>query len=189
MEQSDIKVIEFREKLMKLCNEYKCSIRGSCNDFDDDYVIEFNDGCEYLVQADGISMYKIDINDKRQYIIDEYVINIFGNEKTEMQGLNNIKVSCIVFSNDPEKANNEMEYILSEHILLDEIYEVRRMKEGIKEIKLKNGERYIWLKPNENAKGYRCNHAYIDRNLSLEVIENNIIPIAFYCSKDTVEMF
>lgn len=188
MDKLDVKALEFREELIKLCNKYNCKVGGNYNDCNDDYTIEFSD-YDYNVKSEGVSIYKTDINDKREYLIDKYILNMFRDEPTEMQGLNNVKVNCIVFSNDSEKANKKMEYILSEHILSDEVHEVRRIKESIKEIRLKNGERYIWVKPNEYSKGYRCNHAFIDRSLSLETIETHIMPTAFYCGKDTVEMF
>lgn len=189
MEINDIKVLEFREELIKLYKKYDCNICGSYNDFNDDFIIEFNNGKNYVVKAKGISLYTNNINEEREYVIDKYVKSMFGSEIRDMMGLNNVKVSCIIFSNDSKKANERMEYILSQHMLLNEVYNIVRVKEGIKEIKLKNGTRYMWCKPNDNSRGYRCNHTFIDRNLSLETIENVVIPIATYCSKDTVEMF
>ena len=189
MKESEIKVLNFREELIKLCHKYKCNICGSYNDFNDDFCIEFDDGLNYTAKANGISVFTVDANEKREYIIDKYVKSMFRDEVSQMQGLNNIKVSHIIFSNNKVKANEKMENILSQHILLDNVERIIRTKEEIKEIILKDGTRYIWCKPNDNARGYRCNHAFIDRDLSLEIIENNIIPIAFYCSKDTVEMF
>lgn len=143
-----------------------------------------------MEKADGYSVFtEGDIGETRTYIIDEYIKNMYSDEIQQMQGLNNVKVHCIIFSNDSNKANEKMQDILGDLILSNSKYDVIRIKDNIKEIRLENGIRYIWVAPNENARGYRCNHAFIDRNLSLETIENYILPISFYCSKDTVQMF
>lgn len=120
---------------------------------------------------------------------DKCIKNMFNNEMTEMQGLNNIKVAQIVFSNNSIKANSKMEEILEQHksVACDCI--AVRNEDGIKEIRYEDGTRCISVKPNDNCKGYRCNHAFIDRDLSLEDVQNYILSVAFYCSKDTVEMF
>lgn len=189
MKESDIKALQFREDLIKLCNKYKCNICGSYNDWNDDFCIDFDNGSSYMVESNGISIFTVDINDNREYIIDKHIKGMFGEEVNQIQGLNNIKASYIIFSNNKAKVNVKMENIISQHILLDRIDRVIKTKEIIKEIILKDGTRYVWVRPNDTARGYRCNHAFIDRDLSLEIIENNIMPIAFYCSKDTVEMF
>lgn len=188
MNKTDIEVLQFRDELIKLCNKYKCAVVGSYSDWNDDFCIEFENKT-YNVKADGYSVFIENRYEDRTYIIDEYIKNMYSDEIQQMQGLNNIKVNCIVFSNDSNKANDKMEEILNDLILLNVKYNVIKTKGGIKEITLEDGTRYIWVTPNENARSYRCNHAFIDRNLSLETIENYVIPISFYCSKDTVEMF
>lgn len=184
----DLQVLQFRGELIKLCDKYNCSICGSYNDWNDDYVIEFKDK-DYMVSAKGISVYDYDVNDNRKYIADEFILNLFNDGMREMQGLNNVKVRYILFSNDNIKANKKMEQILETIMLSDDKCRVMRVKDGIKEIRIEDGTRYVWVKPSDNSRGYRCNHAFIDRNLSLEIIENHVMPVAFYCGKDTVEIF
>ena len=60
MKESEIKVLSFREELIKLCHKYKCNICGSYNDFNDDFCIEFDDGLNYTAKANGISVFTVD---------------------------------------------------------------------------------------------------------------------------------
>ena len=108
---TDLKVLQFRDELIKLCDKYKRNICGSCSDENDDLYFEFRDGTDYRVRAENYSIFK-DYDYEKEYLIDEYIINMFNNNQNTMQGLNNIKVNCIVFSNDDFKANEKMNDIL-----------------------------------------------------------------------------
>lgn len=186
MKTTDLDILLFGEELVNLCKKYKCRISGTYSDEDDDICIRLKDKCYYM-ESESLSIYDTCTGYDKTYIIDKYVLGLFNEEPTEMHGLNNVKVNCIIFSNDKLKATEKMNDILDR--VGDCVDKVIKIKGETHSITLKDGTRYIWVKPNDNARGYRCNSTFIDRNLPLDTIKTHIMPIAYYCGKDTVEMF
>lgn len=45
---------------------------------------------------------------------------------------------------------------------------------------------YMWIRPNNSARGHRVKSAYIDSYMSLEQFYNIVMPICLYCSKDDI---
>ena len=101
---------------------------------------------------------------------------------------NKMRDTYIIFSDNNEKANNKMQTLL-EKIPIEKVKAIIKTKEGIREIKLIDGVRYCWLKPSLNCKGVKCTYAYIDKDLSQEILETIIYPIAFCCKKERTELF
>ena len=48
---------------------------------------------------------------------------------------------------------------------------------------------YIWLKPNDMARGYRCSRAYIDNNIDREALSTIVAPICIYCDENDIVYF
>lgn len=113
---------------------------------------------------------------------------MFRDEPRPLAGLNNIKLNCIVFSNNRIKAYDKMNSIL-ENIDKDNLLRVIKVKDIIREIQLKDGTRYIWLNTNRYATAYRCKKVIIDRDLSRDLILDYVLLSACYCGKDDVEIF
>lgn len=120
--------------------------------------------------------------------IDADIKSMFRDEPHPLAGLNNVKVNYIVFSNNRIKASNKMNSIL-ESIDKDNLLRVIKIKDIIREIQLKDGARYIWLNTNRYATAYRCRKVIIDRDLSRDELDIFVLPSAWYCGKDDVEIF
>jgi hypothetical protein len=116
----------------------------------------------------------------------EYIISCFSDNKREMCGLNNIKVHTAVFTDDFEKADSKFMEIYNKNK-----YIVVRFFNGkdYKALELIDGSRYVWVRPNDASRGYRCSHAIIDKNTPIEVFHNLILPYSYACSKDDIEIF
>jgi len=48
---------------------------------------------------------------------------------------------------------------------------------------------FIWLKPNDTARGYRCSRAYIDNNIDREALTTIVAPSCIYCDKNDIVYF
>ena len=181
MNRNDLMALNFREDLIKLLKKYDCEISGSY--MDDGYMsLEFNSGFgNYFIQ-DKIDNYNIQ-NDNYENVIDNYILNYFS----EHSGLNNVKVHTGIFTNDANKAEGKIQDIYNK---LGEDNTKRFINsKNQKELQLLDDSRYIWIKPIDSARGYKCTNAFIDRGLTLEELQHVVFPICRYCGKDTVKVF
>lgn len=126
-------------------------------------------------------------DDKYENIIDNYIINCFSEHSGVMSGLNNVKVNTGIFTNDADSAEFKIMEIYNS-TPKNMVHQLKNSRD-IKELRLVNGSRYIWIKPSNNSKGYRCSNAIIDRRVTLEELHNHILPICVYCGKDNVNVF
>ena len=114
--------------------------------------------------------------------IEEYILNCF--EKNKQSNFNYSKIG--VFTDDYNKAEEFFTNIYHNRRL--EINYYRNSRE-IQEIRLLDGTLYKWIRPIYNSRGYRCDKAYIDKNLTLDELNYIVIPICVYCSRENVTVF
>ena len=48
---------------------------------------------------------------------------------------------------------------------------------------------YVWLKPNDSSRGYRCSRAYIQNGIDIEMMNNVVEPICVFCEDDDIVYF
>ena len=185
---SHIKALQFREKLLKLCKEYECEISGSCGD-NGDINVWFRNGGDYIMTDfyDRHSIYKENEDYELINVMEEIIKQAFDRDSSEMAGLNNIKVSCGIFTNNYWKAREKLEQIWN--TLNEDERERFLVRKDSLEIRLKNGKRYMWIKPNNQSRGYRFSKAIIDKDVTLEELHNYILPICHACGRNDVEVF
>lgn len=114
--------------------------------------------------------------------IEEYILNCF--EKNKQSNFNYSKIG--VFTNDRDKAVKLFTNLY--HDKRQEIDYYRNSRE-MQEIRLLDGTQYLWIRPIDNSRGYRCGKAYIDKNLTLDELNYIVIPICVYCSRENVTVF
>lgn len=189
----DINVLQFRDELIQLLKKYKCEISGACQG-DGHMSLEFyNDKSNlysYYEMEDvysNYSLYKENDDYNLECVMDNIINNSFNRDSSKMAGLNNIKVYCGVITNDFGKASLKFQELKNKYT--DEEVEIFRISKDYMELRLSNGERYIWIKANTSSKGYRCGKIIIDRNITLEELYEIIMPICYACGKEDVEIF
>jgi ribosomal protein L31 len=190
---NDIKALQFREDLIKLCKKYNCELSGSCKD-DGNINLEICDKgngwtSQYEIK-DAYSnylVYKEDKNYNKVCIMDESINNAFDRESSEMAGLNNVKVSCGILTMDPEKAELKLKELY--YNFGGALVERFITSKDRKDLLLKNSERYIWIKPDLSSRGYRCGKIILDRNITLEQLYEIVMPMCYACGRDDVKIF
>lgn len=189
----DIRALEFRDELIKLCQKYKCEISGTCRDSSDmnlEFYDKKNNLTSYYIMKgsyDNYSLYTENDDYELECVMDRIISKEFDRESGKMAGLNNIKVSCGILTNDPAKAE----------LKLQELYckfdknEIKRFVINIheKSLELFSGERYAWIKLNDGSRGYRCGKIIIDRNITLEELRTIIPNMCYACGRNDIEIF
>ena len=114
----------------------------------------------------------------------EFIFKNFDDDSCEMGGLNNVKVFCGIFTDNPKKAEDKMYKIISD-------FEVEKFFNGrtYKELILKNGNRYLWMDSKEYIRGYRFKKLILDENIDIKFLNEVILPIAYACSRNDIEIF
>jgi hypothetical protein len=83
----------------------------------------------------------------------------------------------IIFTRDIEKLDKLLEC---------NILDLGVLRRSGQSFKMKDGNIAIVVKPNENARGYKCNKAYIDINIDNELLNNVVLPCCTYCDKENI---
>lgn len=189
----DIKALEFRDELINLCNKYRCNVSASNRD-DGTMILDIydknNNWTSYYEMKDtyqNYALYKENDDYEIDCIMDDIIKNAFNKDSGEMAGLNNIKVSCGILTNDSAKAELKLQELYCKYNKED--VEIFIMSTDRKELRLNNGERFVWIKLNNGSRGYRCGKIIIDRNIRLEELQEIILPICYACGRDDVEIF
>lgn len=89
-------------------------------------------------------------------------------------------VKCIIFSNDLDVGSNKLLEIEKEKNALGIITTHKRIfKDGWmpREIRFSDGEEWIVIKPIDTCRGYRWRKAWVDVKVSVEQLQNLILPI------------
>ena len=80
----------------------------------------------------------------------------------------------IVYGKTIKKSQCKLEDILN-RIPYNEVKTVKKGRNDM-EVILKNGDIYTVASGNESAKGFKWNYAYIDREISMDIFNNIILP-------------
>ena len=193
MNEKNIKVLEFRDELIKLCKKYSCELR-SLNRDDGTMNLEIHDRknnwiSQYIMEDEheNYNLYQEDDDYNEIYIMDSIINKEFNKESGEMCGLNNAKISCGILTNDSLKANSKLKELYYKFDKSE--IEYFTISKDRKELRLKNGKRYLWIKLSDCSRGYRCVKIIIDRNITLEELYEIVLPICYACGRDDVEIF
>jgi len=190
MNSEDIKVLQFKDDLMKLLKKYDYDISGTNLDNGDIYI-ETNSSGTYILKDTKDIIKEVFVEDKEydyeyKNVMEECILESFKNSESRNMCLGNFSiVSTGIITNDRNKAEN----------ILNEIFEknkenVVRYTQGEDTLRLilNNNDNYTWIKPMNNARGYRLQNAWIDKNIGLELFQEIIMPICCYCGKDNIKV-
>lgn len=97
--------------------------------------------------------------------------------------MENQTVKCIIYTNDKEVGLKKLLDIEKEKnslgikTVFKKIYHVSFCKLNVHdEIKFSDGEHWIVVKPNHSSSGYRYGKVWIDENISIKQLNDNILP-------------
>lgn len=189
MNSEDIKVLQFKDDLMKLLKKYKYDITGTNLDNGDIYID--TGGASYILK-DTKDIIKEVFVENEQYdyeyknVMKEYILESFKNsESREMCFGNFSRVSTGIVTDDRNKAKS----ILDELAFVNEGNIIRYIQ-GQEDLRLILNDKtnYVWIKPMNNARGYRLQNAWIDKNIGLEFYNEIITPMCCYCGKENIRV-
>jgi hypothetical protein len=116
----------------------------------------------------------------------EYILESFkNNESRDMCFGNFSRVNTGIVTNDRNKAVE----ILNKLAKINEgnIIQYIEGKDNLRLI-LNNKTNYVWVKPYNNARGYRLQNAWIDKDIGLELFNEVIMPMCCYCGKENIKV-
>lgn len=93
-----------------------------------------------------------------------------------------MKIRCGVFTTDRDYAKGRIDYLKDKHG-----GKVEKYINSVNELScyMDDGTNYIWIKPNDCARGYRCTQAVIDiSTCPFDVIQKVILPICIFADKE-----
>lgn len=181
----NVDVLKFKDELESLCKKYDCEISGRTGD-DGSIDVSFPKQ-NYVIDYWNNIIFYFDENEDLKYPIDDVIKGLFDDEESkELGGLNNIKVHCGIFTNNSSKAEDKLKEIMN-NFNNEEIYGLI-LSSDRKELKLNNGERYIWIRPTDNSRGYRCKKAIIDREISYKELMEHVAYVCMYCGEEDIEI-
>lgn len=190
MNNEDIKILQFKDDLMKLLKRYDYDITGTNLDNGDIYIETKSNGYYILRDTKDIIKEVFVENKKHDYeyqnIMEEFILQSFENSKSRNMCFGNFSiVSTGIVTNDRNKSKN----------ILDKIAEknegsILRYIQGREDLRLILNDKtnYVWINPINKARGYRLQNAWIDKNVGLEVFEELIIPMCCYCGRDNIKV-
>ncbi len=181
MNEVDLRMLNFRENLINLLEQYDCEI--SRTGIDDGSMTIYCGNNHYILE-DSYNLLKDIPRDKYENIMKKYIIDVFsyGDRHTS----EDVKGITCIFSDNIFKVNNKMK----------EIY--NKFKDSVKtfinspikkKIILQDGTHYIWVKLNETARGLRCGKAIIDEGITLSQLYVIVLPICDFVTANNVEVF
>ena len=193
MNKEDIKVLRFKDDLVKLLNKYDYDITGTSLD-NGDICIENGKGENYIMQDTKDIMKEVFVEDKQydyeyKNVMEEYILESFKNSKPRDMCIGNfIGVGTGIVTSDKYKAEKILDDIAEK-----ETNNVVRYIKSKNELKLILNNKasytdYTWINPEVKARGYRLQNAWIDKNIGLELFDEVIKPTCNYCGKDNIKV-
>jgi len=94
------------------------------------------------------------------------------------------KTRCGIFSDSYEAAERILDKIFSEISYRVKFYKKNKIELNLR---LKDGKDYVWIRPMNNSRSFKCSKAYVD----LAIPENDILNIVcMFCDENTnIELF
>lgn len=110
--------------------------------------------------------------------------------------MGNQTVKCIIYTNDKEIGLKKLLDIEKEKnqlgikTVFKKFYDLSFCKFNVHdEIKFSDGEHWIVVKPNHSSSGYRYCKAWIDENISIKQLNDNILPYGIGCEIEQEKYF
>jgi len=177
MDKKDLNFIGFRSELIELLNKYRYEISGTGFDDGSMRIEDVRKKNVYLLR-DAYSDYEA-LDDDWNALPTDYIINMF--QEKHMTQFHNGKIG--VFTNNRGKAIVFFEDLYNQN--KEDVERYMHSKDQI-DLLLKDGNRYSWIKPIEMSRGHKCCKAFIDKNLTLDVLHTVVVPICAYCTKENI---
>jgi len=177
MNKNDLNFISFRSELIELLSKYKYEISGTNLDDGSMNVNDNRNGKIYILR-DSYSDYEALDNDYNPLPTD-YIGNMFQEE--HITPFYNYKIG--IFTNNRDKASIFFENLYGEN---KENVDKYMRSESQLSLLLKDGTYYTWVKPIDNSRGHRCCKAYVDKNLTLDILNTVVVPICAYCTRENI---
>lgn len=98
------------------------------------------------------------------------------------------KIRCGIFTKDYNIAKQIMDRYYNGNKDKNNVEYYRQNKINLN-LRLKDGTDYIWIKPIDSSRGYRCSKAHIDLNISDDILQKIVMPICSHCKKNDIEIF
>ena len=176
MNKQDLNFISFRSELIELLNKYRYDISGTNLD-DGSMNIEDNKGNIYVLR-DTYSDYEA-LDNNYNPLPTDYIVNMFQEE--HMTQFHNGKIG--VFTNNRNKASMFFDNLYNQN--KEDVERYRQSKDQI-DLLLKDGTYYTWIKPIDSSRGHKCFKAFIDKNITLNMLHYSIVPICAYCTRENI---
>jgi len=169
-------IFNFRSDLIMLLNKYNYSISG-CSEA---IIIEdnTNNNC-YTIANEDNSNYTI-LDENNNNILSNYILDKFP-ENTGIYQYYNGKIG--IFTNSRHKCVQLLDILFAKN---KDNVKVFRKSEKTLELILHDDTIYEWIIPDQDAIGYGCSKAYIDKNVTIDELHDVILPICILCSRDNV---
>ena len=94
-------------------------------------------------------------------------------------------MTCVVFTNNKEKAKEKLEEIKN---IKGNLIDFRSTQNRIEYI-FEDGEKWCWEIINENRRGIRAFKAYIDKDVTIDELSCIILPSCAHCKKEDIYYF
>lgn len=99
------------------------------------------------------------------------------------------KIRVGIFTDDYNKAKHIFDIIELAYKGDIKFYKNNQYTPRLNLITLKEEIDFVWLKPHESSRGYRCSRAYIDNNIDADLLQNIVMPICNYCNENDIVYF
>lgn len=96
------------------------------------------------------------------------------------------KIRCGIFTSNRYEAKIILDEIASNNKDNIEFYRNSSIE---LDLRLKDGTDYIWLRPSDSSRGFRCSKAIIDLAIDSKIIRELIMPICIYCEEKDYKTF
>lgn len=184
--EEDIKVLKFKDELVNLLNKYNYDIVGS--DIDSIYIDTNNgiynltdDKCICRTDAEGGIDYFKDKN-----IMEELIKHYFKNNRArDFCSGNHGNCRCGIITNNREKALKILHNIKDKH---EDSIRTFYSNPINAELRLTNGDIYLWVNSATSARGHRFHELYIDKNVSYEFFVYILPIIGQYCVSENIHI-
>jgi len=96
-------------------------------------------------------------------------------------------MNCGIFTDSYEAAERILDRIFNKKNEDVKFYRKGKMELNLQ---LNNGMDYIWIRPIDYSRGYKCSSAYVDLAIHEDAILNIVYPVCIFCDKKTdIEFF
>ena len=112
-------------------------------------------------------------------------------ENQEREGINikPKKIRVGIFTDNYDKAKFIFDILELAYKNDIQFYKENRYQPRLNLRTIKDEIDFVWLKPIDMSRGYRCSRAYIDNNIDREALNTIVMLICMYCDEDDIVYF